>query len=307
MRILDLIAILILVFLLFSGLYLLWQNLPTEPVEFQEYRAQVEQDLPSQSIQFYPNMRFPDSQITYSLSESCSQKKKSDFKNAVKILQASTILKFVEIQDTEAQIRVTCSNLAPEPAQEGHFIAGEGGPSLFLNSTKYSIILKGEVALYRADSCETPQISTHELLHALGFDHNKNQDSIMYPITNCKQNIDKYITDEINRLYGEPSLPDLEIESLEANKSGRYLNFEVTIANIGLKNMKNSTLQVSTNSEIVENFDIGELDIGSKRHLSVKNLRLPKNSGNIDFIVKTTQIELDKKNNQVTIAPKATS
>lgn len=303
MKLLDFIAILVLSALLITGLYLLWQNIPTEPIEFQKYHSQVEQNLPVESSQFYPNMRYSESQIKYYLSDSCSQKKKSDFREGTKLIELNTILNFVESSSDDAQIKVTCTNLAPPPSQEGHFIAGEGGPSLFLNTTRYAIIIQGEVALYRPETCDTPQVSTHELLHALGFDHNKNKESIMYPITDCKQKIDPYIIEEINRLYSEPSLPDLEIESVEANKSGRYLNFDITIANIGLKGMKSSTLQVIANNEMIKEFEVGEIEIGAKRHLSVTNLRLPRNADKITLLVKTTQIEIDKKNNEVEIKP----
>lgn len=303
MKLSDFFAILILLVLLAAGLYLLWTNLPGEPVEFQRYQAQIEQNLSLKSVQFYPNMRFSDAQITYSLSETCSQKKKADFHAAVELVEANTILKFAEVSADNPDIRVTCSNISPEPEQEGHFIAGEGGPSLFLNTTKYAIIVRGEVALYRSDTCDTPQIATHELLHALGFDHNKNQNSIMYPITKCNQKIDKYIVDEINRIYSEPSLPDLEIESVEANKTSRYLNFDVTIANIGLREMKNSTLQVWTNGKLIKEFEVGEIDIGAKRHLSVTYMRLPSNSGSITFVIKDSQAELNRENNKVEVLP----
>ena len=303
MRWFDFIAITLLFLILILGLYLLWINLPQEPVQYEEYRAAIEQDLPLQSSQFYPNMRYPDKEISFYLSDSCSQKKKSDFREAVKILEESTILNFVEATQDNAQIKITCSNISPEPQQEDHFIAGEGGPSLFLNTTKYAIIVSGEVALYRPDTCEIPQIALHELLHALGFDHNSDENSIMYPVTNCGQELDNYIISEINRIYSEPSLSDLAIESVQANKSGRYLNFDATISNLGLKTMKSSVLEIIVNNELVKEFEIGEIDLGAKRHLVVTNLRLPRDSEKITLSIKTTQVEITKENNEIEIKP----
>ncbi len=303
MRILDFIAMLIISLLLITGLYLLWQNLPGENVKYKQYEAQISQDLPIKAGQFYSDMRYPDKEISYYLSISCSSKKKTDFKEAVELIESKTILNFVESTSNDAQITITCSNLAPEPQEEGHFIAGEGGPSIFLNTSRFAIIMSGKIALYRPETCGTPQIATHELLHALGFDHNSNKESIMYPITNCGQKLDQYIIDDINNLYATPSLPDLEIESVQANQTGRYLNFDITISNLGLKSMKEATLEVLANSELVKEFEIGEIDVGAKRHLSVTNLRLPRNIDKIVLSAKTTQSELSLDNNEVEIGP----
>ena len=114
---------------------------------------------------------------------------------------------------------MSCSDITPEPTQKDHFVAGEGGPTLVINTTVYAIILEGKIALYRHEICDEPQIALHELLHALGFDHNSNSKSIMYPITNCAQELDDYIVQTINQLYSVPSRGDLLIEEIDANKS----------------------------------------------------------------------------------------
>jgi len=301
MRWLETITIILLVTLLVGALYLLWTYIPTEQVEFEAYKAEVSADLPTKSSQFYPNMRYPKSEITFFLSSACSNKKKKDFREATKILESTTILKFSETPSEEHDITISCSNVAPKPDQENHFVAGEGGPSLFINTSRYATILEGEIALYRAETCDTPNIALHELLHALGFDHNSNEDSIMFPLTDCDQTIDSEITSEINRLYSQPALADLTIDSIDANKSGRYLNFELIVANIGLLKIETSSVDIIANNEVIKTFDLGDMNIGAKRHLTVSNLRIPKNADEIKFVAITSVQEISKENNEATI------
>jgi hypothetical protein len=301
MRFVDFLILLVLFAFLLAGVYFLWLNLPTESLDFEQYHANISQQLPYESSQFYTSMRYVDKKISYYLSNTCGAKKKKDFKEATKILEAKTILNFEQSTSTDSEIEVTCSNIGPEPTEKGHFVAGEGGPSVIINASIYSVILSGKIALYRVEECEEPQIALHELLHALGFDHNSNQQSIMYPITNCEQSIDQEIIEEINFLYNQESAADLIIESVTANKSGRYLSFEASIANYGLQDVKSSTLNLIIDNKIIKTFTIGNLDIGAKRNLSVVNLKIPKNTEKITLEVETSQKEITEKNNQATI------
>jgi len=199
------------------------------------------------------------------------------------------------------EIEITCSNIAPEAKEENHFIAGEGGPSEIINATKYSVILSGRIALYRPETCPTPQISTHELLHALGFDHNNNPSSIMYPLTDCEQEIDESIIQTINSLYADPPYADLLIETALANKSGGYLNIDVTIANYGLSDVSNSSLILYADDKIVKEFQIGDFKIGTKRFLSATNIKIPRSVSEVQFSIETPEDEISKSNNLVRI------
>ena len=194
-----------------------------------------------------------------------------------------------------------CSGNAPEPEKKDHFIAGEGGPTEIINASKYAVMFSGQISLYREETCEQPKIAVHELLHALGFDHNNNENSIMFPVTNCNQQIDQDIIDEINRLYIEPAFADLLIDNINANKSGRYLNFNVVISNFGLKDVDNSTLYIESNGVLIKSFNIGELDIGTKRSLTVTDLRVPRDATEIVFDVRTKDPEISLTNNKVKI------
>ena len=295
MRFFDFVILVFLFVLLFTGLYFLWLNLPAETTDFETFYGNIS-SLSENSSQFYSNMRYVEKNISYAISQKCSDKKQQDFKEAVSILEEKTILKFYESQSPE--IIVTCSNIAPEPEEEGHFVAGEGGTTTIINASRYAVITLGKIALYRPETCETPQIAIHEILHALGFDHNNNTKSIMYPFTKCDQEIDKSIIEEIKKIYAQPPAADLVIEKLQANKSGRYVNFETTVANNGLKLVEESSLILFVDGELIKSFNLEELDIGSKRNLRVENLRVPRNTKQIKFRVQTQTPEISKANNE---------
>lgn len=300
MKILEAVVLLMLFVLLFGGLYLLWLNYPQEPTEFERYVRNSSLNLPQESQQFHPNMRYQNSSISYFISSNCSEKKKNDFIDATALIESKTILHFYP--SNKPDILVSCSNVAPEPEESGHFVAGEGGPSVILNSTKYAVILLGKVALYRAETCNTPQVAAHEILHALGFDHNKNPMSIMFPVTNCNQEIDQDIIDEIDMLYSVPPFADLVIESVEANKTGRYLNFEVVVGNYGLYGVKDSNLKVYVDGSLLREFDTENIDIGSRRTLTISNLKVPSNTREFSLVVEASEPEISLDNNRAKIS-----
>ncbi|MFH1801859.1 MAG: matrixin family metalloprotease [archaeon] len=300
MKFLDFVVLVMLFALLVAGMYLLWLNFPAEPTAFEDYVANLSLNLPSQSSQFHPNMRYPEREITYFISQNCSRKKSNDFLDAVDFLERETILSFKQSETPE--ILVTCSNVVAEPDEQGHFVAGEGGPSVIINATKYAVIMLGRIGLYRAETCDTPQVATHELLHALGFDHNNNESSIMYPITSCDQVLDKDIVEEIRRLYSVPSAGDLVIESVVANRAGRYLDFKAVISNYGLKEIQNSTLKVIIKNSVIREFDTGGLDIGTKKSWTITDLRIPGDTPEISLVIETNEEEISESNNVAEIS-----
>src|SRR3989344_684239 len=279
MRFLDFVVLFMLFALLVGGMYLLWLNFPSEPTEFEKYTANLSFDLPSKSSQFHQNMRYPDRTISYFISKNCSTKKTSDFLKAASFLEEKTILDFKE--SVKPDILITCSNVAPEPNEQGHFVAGEGGPSVIVNTTRFAVIMLGRVGLYRPETCDTPQVATHEILHALGFDHNDNSSSIMYPITSCDQVLDDDIVEEIEKLYSVPSAGDLVIESVKA--------------------ITESKLKVMVGNSVAKEFEMGTLDIGSKKSLTITNLRVSGDTSEISLVIETEENEIDKENNYAEI------
>jgi len=215
-------------------------------------------------MQFYPNMRYPDSLISYQISDECNEKKTEQMKRAFQILEEQTFLQFTEKTNN--------------PEIE---------------------ILNGTILLYKESSCREPILQLHELLHALGFDHSENKNSVMYPIQNCKQQLTQEIIDEINRLYSIPSKPDLIFTKIIATKRGRYINFNISVKNIGLKTAENADINVYTDEKQVWNYDLGELLIGVKKEISVKSVTASRNFEELKFIIDEENkiSELNEKNN----------
>ena len=170
--------VLILLVAIGYGGYYLYQNFPRDTIQLitqDKIEIRVNNTLPSK--QFYENMRYADKIISYHISSSCPESKSSKMIEAIKTLESKTILVFRE--SSNAEINILCSDVSPQAEEKNHFVAGEGGPSRVLNTTLYSVILEGKVALYREGNCNNANVATHELLHALGFDHNNNPKNIL--------------------------------------------------------------------------------------------------------------------------------
>jgi len=295
----------ILIVVLVISLYLLYQNIPGELQDLKIINNIENDRIPggnySSSQQFYSNMRFPDKEISYHISSECDDSRNFDALNAFSILEEETILSFYPKPKNEAEIMVLCSDVAPEPEEEGHFIAGEGGPSEIINTSLYSVIFSGKMSLFREDKCEETKVALHELLHVLGFEHNNNPNSILYPTLNCNQKFDEEIIEEINRLYAQEGLPDLKIIEVDATKAGRYLNFEVKVVNQGLK-ATGGKLTVYGGDDIIEfrdpetnedipYLDLGLVEVGTTKIFTVQNAKL--SSRGVDVIT----FIVDEENN----------
>ena len=301
MKFLEFLLIFFLIGLLVIAGYILWLILPGQTVEFGGYDANISSGIVSQS-QFYPNMRYPTKEISFKIDSGCSAEKASDVREALSVLQQATVLSFYPTNG-DAEINILCSDIAPTAGEEGHFVAGEGGPSEVLNSSSFSVILSGRIALYREESCDKPQVALHEILHALGFEHNDNQRSIMYPVTNCRQVLDQYIIDEINELYSIPSNPDLIVEEVEASKSGIYFNFEVIISNFGLVDSGPAHLTVFAEDKEIKSFDFpAGISIERKTVLTVQSLKIPRSANSVAFLIETDDQEISKENNRVELS-----
>lgn len=283
------------------GFYVMYSEIPIGDVKRGDFTLERDFNLTGEA-QFYPNMRYPDSTITYSLRDTCTIQKERDVRRAFDILAEESVLEFNEVEE-DGEINIFCSRVAPELERERHFVAGEGGPAEIVRAGEYNVILSGMVSLFRSDECENPQIALHEILHALGFDHNDNSDSIMYPVTSCGQVVDDYIFEEINKVYEVQGRPDLAIEKVEVNRVGRYIDFEIEIVNQGLKTADASTLIVSVEDREAKEFELDETKVGIKRVLRVDNLRMPlRNFDEVIFEIVLEQDELSKDNNIVSVS-----
>ncbi|MEK6909396.1 MAG: CARDB domain-containing protein [Nanoarchaeota archaeon] len=284
--------------------YYLYQNIPRESINLVNTNSQqitTTNTIPSK--QFYDNMRYSDRTINYHISESCPENKANRTKEALDTIEAKTVLIFNPVSKPNSVLNILCSDISPEAEEENHFVAGEGGPSRVLNSTLYSVILEGKVALYREGTCNNANVAIHELLHALGFDHNNNRRSILYPTLECDQEIDQEIIDSINELYGVESLPDLTFDKVNATKSGRYLNFHIEVLNRGLISANNAVVGIYADNKFIETFDLNTISIGAKKIIDVGNLKVPLNAENIEFVIDYGEeiAELYENNNKIAL------
>ena len=270
---------------------------------FQQNNTNQENTLMSsvdypEGLLFYSTMRFPDKKITYSISSECDKEIAENARKSFFLLQEQTILSFSE-EPLNGRIKVSCSQELKEMRKSEYFVAGEGGPTEIINTTKYYVIFNGTILLYGQDKCERPIVSIHEILHVLGFRHSTNKASIMYNFSECNQEIDSQIISQIELLYKDPSLPDIQIEKVNAAKKGQYLEFGIEIINIGLSPSPPAQILIYANDKEAGNYQLDSFGIGEGQILSVENLRIPISTEKISFIIDPQNAfqEIDKQNN----------
>ena len=104
----------------------------------------------SDSMQFYPNMRFPDSAISYKIND-CPLEKRNEMENAFEIISNKTVLNFY-IAKSDEEISIICKEKTR--TEGGLFIAGEGGPIKVMQGEKFNVIMQGEILLLRESKCK---------------------------------------------------------------------------------------------------------------------------------------------------------
>ncbi len=248
------------------------------------------------NMQFYPNMRFPESEISYKIDD-CTLQKKQDMERAFEIIENLTILNFYPVNSNE-EISVSCSST--NKIEEGMFIAGEGGPTNITQGDNFNVIFHGSILLIRDSKCSTPNVAIHELFHVLGFNHSENPNNIMYYVSKCRQEIGSDMVDLINNLYAFPSYADLVFENVSATLEGRYLDANFTIRNYGLKNSDSIKVKIYADGKKIKEVDIKPVNIGYGISISLVNVFIMQlNVDELEFRIESDFPELDKENNNV--------
>ncbi|MBS3086128.1 matrixin family metalloprotease [Candidatus Pacearchaeota archaeon] len=255
-----------------------------------------------ESMQFYENLRYSESRISYRI-EDCTLEKADEMKNAFKEIESKTVLNFYSVSNNE-EILITCES---KTRFEGEFfIAGEGGPTNITQAGDFNVIHNGGIILLRDSRCERPNIAIHELLHALGFDHSKNPENIMYEVSRCGQEIGQDSINVINELYSVPSLPDLTFENASASMKGRYLDISMVVRNNGLKNSENAKIIVYADEDSVKELEIEALPIGSGKLITLTNIFVLQTSvSEIKLSIDYNPEELKKENNIISLKVKS--
>ncbi|MFH1503329.1 MAG: CARDB domain-containing protein [Candidatus Diapherotrites archaeon] len=280
-------------------LFVYW-FIPLDTTEFNPLSSSNSNFSPNASenntLQFYQNMRFPSTSISYKI-EGCPLQREDDMEWAFEIMEEKTILDFYPVTYGES-ITVTCEET--EKARGRLFIAGEGGPTNITISGDFNVIESGQILLMKNSDCERPNIALHELLHVLGFNHSINQKNIMYEISRCDQTIGSDIIDFINEIYSIPSQPDLLFENASASMHGKYLNINFSIRNSGLEDAQESIVRIIADGKEVEEIQIPEIEIGYGRKVSVTNILIKQiNVERIEFVIENNFEEMSKTNNKV--------
>jgi hypothetical protein len=256
----------------------------------------------SVKMQFYDNMRFPHENLSYSIEEGCTLKKRSDMVSAFEIIRDKTILDFYPVDGGE-DIFISCQN--KNKVEDGMFIAGEGGPDKVVRGENFQVILHGEILLIKDSVCPRPNVAVHELLHVLGFDHSDNENNIMYPVSKCKQTIGEEIINKINKLYSIEPLSDLRFEEVSAVLDGRTLDVNASIRNDGLKNSGPAYLVIYANNDEIKRVDIENMSLGYGVKIELRNLLVVKFSiDQLKLVIETDELELSKENNEVLLTSK---
>jgi hypothetical protein len=250
-------------------------------------------------MQFYENMRYPSNIITYKV-ENCPLQRQNDVGYALDILANKTVLSFSPVGAGE-DISITCDE--DVRIENGLFIAGEGGPVNITKTKLFNVILNGKVLLLKDSDCPSPNVAIHEFLHAFGFNHSGNKNNIMYPVSDCRQEISDDMIELIERLYETPTLPDLSFDNVTAEINGRFLESEITITNNGLRKSEKSSLLIYAGDKFVKSFELNEVGVGSGVKLSLSNLVISeRNPETFKFEINSSFEELDKENNIVLLS-----
>lgn len=268
-----------------------------------DFSFSTNDNLSSQNLgnvaQFYPNMRFASSSISYTIDDSCSLQKKNEMIEAFDIIQNLTSLTFYDSANGKINISCQEKNIVSE---DGLFIAGEGGPVNVTTGSKFNVISRGEILLIRNSDCEKPNIEIHELLHVLGFDHSENPNNIMYPISKCRQTIGEDIVNKINELYSIPSLADLTFKNANVIMKGRYLDLNFSVSNEGLADSETFDVVVYGDGKEIRRFDSKPLKIGYTQNVEITNqLTSQLKINQLTFSIENNFEELDKTNNIISL------
>lgn len=289
--------------------YFVYSNLPGDPesgsVSFNPITENGREDINLSAVrQFYSNMKFNHNQISYTLDDTCLAERKRRILMAFDELSKQVnAINFYEVSDNP-NIEISCSEENKPSINEDYFIAGEGGAREIIQTGKFNVINGGIILFYDEKEglhCDYPNIELHELMHVFGFGHSEEEGSIMYPyLESCEQVLDSSIIDQLNELYAVENLPDLYFSEVKAIRKGRYLDFNLTIKNAGVKDVPSVNFSVFDEGEFVDTKQLDEIRYGAGMIIEITNFKLNnRDSEEVKFVIDSLDLieELDEENN----------
>jgi len=252
-------------------------------------------------LQFYQRMRFVNKNIFYKIDNNCSSFQMGRMKEAFEIISNKTgAINFIDTGNTDKNedILVTCDN--SYNLSDEYIKIGEGESYSIINTGYFNIIKTGRITLTNDTLlCSEPNTELHELLHVLGFKHSLDNQSIMYNISDCSQQLDKEIIDNIKNLYTINNLPDLYFEEFNTTNNYDYLSFNAKILNKGLKEAKKTSLIIYSGNNKVNSFDLGDINYGEGKIVNVEDLNI-KGYNKLNFVI-TDSEDLNQSDNSETV------
>lgn len=212
------------------------------------------------------------------------------------------LLRFERVQTKEdAQIIVNFTGLdATNLEHLGHGGCTWHDTGLFnLSRSSYAMIS------LQHSPCIVEDTATHELGHALGFDHSADSNDIMYPYAVCGQVIGESTKKTLKELYSIKALPDFYIVSATVQRNRMYFDAELKLANRGLSDGGNVTIIIEDASDGSTLYDVVSppLPPSYYRTISFANILLPRSTEvNIVIDPNNTVQELSEDNNVVVAA-----
>jgi len=300
----KIIAVILVLIMIFFSLIFVYQNVPREPVALKMGNVVPETiELIGYGAVpvFSERLRFNHNIISYFIEGECDGVRREAMVEAFALFaNKMRIVSFYEVS-ADADINVGCSDNYISLG-ENLFAAGEGGPSIIINTSNFKTIEEGKISLYDDPRCDYPVVELHELGHVFGFDHSSDPNNIMYNTSNCNQRISKDMVKLINDLYSIEALADASLNNIKAVKRGKYMDFNITVLNDGMLEIDDIALTIVVDGEDVEVMELGEIGIGYGRTLRAENVKLPSmNVDKIKFVVDKDNVvrELNEENNVV--------
>jgi len=300
----KIIAVILVLIMIFFSLIFVYQNVPREPVALKMGNVVPETiELIGYGAVpvFSEKLRFNHNIISYFIESECDGVRREAMVEAfVLFANKMKIVSFYEVS-ADADINVGCSDNYISLG-ENLFAAGEGGPSIIINTSNFKTIEEGKISLYDDPRCDYPVVELHELGHVFGFDHSSDPNNIMYNTSNCNQRISKDMVKLINDLYSIEPLADASLNNIKAVKRGKYMDFNITVLNDGMLEIDDIALTIVVDGENIEVMELGEIGIGYGRTLRAENVKLPSmNVDKIKFVVDKDNVvrELNEENNVV--------